>query len=706
MSIFPPRDVANMVAQCISENNHDISIFSSGSSSQGVYLPESDLDLVALFVNDESDEATMELCVTEKLIAILRNLCDRIILDIKGESGSLFLSPPSMTISTFHFTYPVLDHRMVDPKTYKIRNAEYINARTKLVGCQINNIKVDITCNQLGGLASALLIEEADDLIGFNHLLKRSIILVKAWCFHESEQLCGKKIIGAKEGVLSSYALSVLVMSLFNKFPTDLLIHPFAVLRAFLYTYSNAQAWTATSIISLRGIMALSEFRSSSSSVVENKFSKIQLRIQSMIKSVKSLSQNNVLSFQVKHCNIEDPLDFSNNLGLSISRHNLQIIHLALSQGHHQLESLLPWHPHLLDIATIPFESKVGTTCLDYKAICLFHDYWLLRRFFPFCLRMYQPRPGYLRDDMKDHPLQQGNKDIIGTFDETSLTSNIDPWAGNLQASRKRFRVALQRFGRTSPSISPTKISATSKEKCGPTCASQYSSPVARIGYDNESKVTVQTNSSGKDDDDAVQENRMHDFPNLSYHQRIFFTTIFFSVFLAVLSVSLYLRVRFLETTNPFEISNQMNQRDTILQYLPNGTMENLINTCSGCKPETLITFWVRLGESFAIEFDQSASLNNNNDNNIFEVGHQPSLCAENCSSNSDDYQPKLYGWRKNNEDLIVSEFYRLTRHLSYYAVNEVTAIDGGLYQSYVVEPNGTESVLANAVVRISGKAI
>lgn len=51
-----------------------------------------------------------------------------------------------------------------------------------------------------------------DRLVGRGHLFKRSIILVKAWCYYES------RILGAHRGLFSSYALETLVLYIFNVF--------------------------------------------------------------------------------------------------------------------------------------------------------------------------------------------------------------------------------------------------------------------------------------------------------------------------------------------------------------------------------------------------------------------------------------------------------------------------------------------------------
>jgi len=51
-----------------------------------------------------------------------------------------------------------------------------------------------------------------DNLINQNHLFKRSIILIKAWCYYES------RILGAHHGLISTYALETLVLYIFHVF--------------------------------------------------------------------------------------------------------------------------------------------------------------------------------------------------------------------------------------------------------------------------------------------------------------------------------------------------------------------------------------------------------------------------------------------------------------------------------------------------------
>lgn len=60
------------------------------------------------------------------------------------------------------------------------------------------------------------LLIQVDRLIGNDHLFKRSIILIKAWCYYES------RILGAHHGLISTYALETLVLYIFHRFHSTL----------------------------------------------------------------------------------------------------------------------------------------------------------------------------------------------------------------------------------------------------------------------------------------------------------------------------------------------------------------------------------------------------------------------------------------------------------------------------------------------------
>lgn len=119
-----------------------------GSSCFRTYLADSDLDLTVLI--HETANATDDM---QRLVSIFTSLCEEI---YRKEN-------PQTSIHN-HFT---------------IRNVDFINARTKLINCLVNNIGVDITLNQVSAVSSLIFLEEADKAIGCNHLFKQSVLLIK-----------------------------------------------------------------------------------------------------------------------------------------------------------------------------------------------------------------------------------------------------------------------------------------------------------------------------------------------------------------------------------------------------------------------------------------------------------------------------------------------------------------------------------------------
>lgn len=63
--------------------------------------------------------------------------------------------------------------------SHTLRNISFVNAKTPVVRCTVGNIDLDVTVNQLGSLGAITFLEEANRFIGKQHLLKRSLLLLK-----------------------------------------------------------------------------------------------------------------------------------------------------------------------------------------------------------------------------------------------------------------------------------------------------------------------------------------------------------------------------------------------------------------------------------------------------------------------------------------------------------------------------------------------
>ncbi|KAF5953198.1 hypothetical protein HYC85_011142 [Camellia sinensis] len=166
-------------------------VFTFGSVPLKTYLPDGDIDLTA-FSNNENMKETWANQVRHMLES-----------EEKNENAE-----------------------------FRVKEVQYIQAEVKIIKCLVENIVVDISFNQLGGLCTLCFLEEVDHLINQNHLFKRSIILIKAWCYYES------RILGAHHGLISTYALETLVLYIFHVFNNSF-TGPLEVLYRFLEFFSN-----------------------------------------------------------------------------------------------------------------------------------------------------------------------------------------------------------------------------------------------------------------------------------------------------------------------------------------------------------------------------------------------------------------------------------------------------------------------------------
>ncbi|KAK4802151.1 hypothetical protein SAY86_000354 [Trapa natans] len=270
-------------------------VFSFGSVPLKTYLPDGDIDLI-VFTGIYSEEV-----VANEVFSVL----DR----EEWNSNAQFI----------------------------VKDVQLIRAEVKLVKCIIQNIVVDISFNQLGGLCTLCFLEKVDNIIGKDHLLKRSILLIKAWCYYES------RILGAHHGLLSTYGLETLILYIFHLYHSSL-DGPFAVLYKFLNFYSKFD-WE-NYCVSLKGPVLVSslpeivvELRGDSCE--ELLFSSDHLKTCMETFSVPSHGSISQRTFIRKHLNIIDPLKENNNLGRSVSRGNYFRIKSAFAFGAQKLERVV-----------------------------------------------------------------------------------------------------------------------------------------------------------------------------------------------------------------------------------------------------------------------------------------------------------------------------------------------------------------------------
>ncbi|KAK6927186.1 hypothetical protein RJ641_008905 [Dillenia turbinata] len=282
--------VQTLIRRCLG-----FEVFPYGSVPLKTYLPDGDIDLTALSNPNVED-----------------SLASQVLNVLKGEEWN-------------------------EAAAYEVKDVQFISAEVKLVKCLVQNVVVDISFNQLGGLCTLCFLEQVDGLVGKDHLFKRSIILIKAWCYYES------RILGAHHGLISTYALETLVLYVFHLFHSSL-NGPLSVLYRFLYYFSKFD-WENNCIrlsgpvrkSSLPNIMAEMPINDGHDMLLQEEF----LRNCFLFSVPPKGHEANTRTFPLKHLNIVDPLRENNNLGRSVNRGNFFRIRSALKFGARKLGWIL-----------------------------------------------------------------------------------------------------------------------------------------------------------------------------------------------------------------------------------------------------------------------------------------------------------------------------------------------------------------------------
>ena len=213
-SIKTRMDVFRYVRDVVSKSLN-VQLFPFGSFASNTFLPDSNINTTAFVSKNEDDSWFVR-------------LNEAICLSIFGKAdlGSI----PSFTISNVSFV-----------------NGEYI----KMIKSSINKIAVDISVNQITALYTEALINNIDIFIGKDNLFKRSIILIKSWCYYESSKYTNGSgpVIGNGDSRLCLNSLIVMIIWVFNSIGKDI-DHPIQTLGHFLKIFSsfdwNSYALTTT----------------------------------------------------------------------------------------------------------------------------------------------------------------------------------------------------------------------------------------------------------------------------------------------------------------------------------------------------------------------------------------------------------------------------------------------------------------------------
>ncbi|KAL9237404.1 hypothetical protein vseg_011955 [Gypsophila vaccaria] len=284
--------VQRLISSCV-----PCQVFTFGSVPLKTYLPDGDIDLTAF-----SEDQNVKDHWAEEVQAMLQ----------KEEKN---------------------EHAL-----FSVKEVQLIQAEVRIIKCLVDNIVVDISFNQLGGLCTLCFLEEVDNLISQNHLFKRSIILIKAWCYYES------RILGAHHALISTYALETLVLYIFHVFNNSF-TGPLEVLYRFLEFFSKfdwanycVSLWGPVPVSSLPSMTAAPPRKDGGELLLSNLFLEACGRAYSVFSPG---SENRETHFISKHLNVIDPLRLNNNLGRSVSKGNFYRIRSAFTLGAQQLAKIL-----------------------------------------------------------------------------------------------------------------------------------------------------------------------------------------------------------------------------------------------------------------------------------------------------------------------------------------------------------------------------
>lgn len=231
--------------------------FAIGSHVSNTYLPNGDIDITIVLANDGSVAAqNAAACVGAGAVAgaaaVAADLGDpwfvrlneALCMTSMGKSLPQAAANTGIaTNATAPATVTATAVAAVHPKMV-VSNVSFVNAEVKVVKSQINGVSVDITSNRIAAMYAQALVELLDELVGKNHLLKRSLLLVKAWIINEAPRHSagGGSIAGAQNGGMKSWCIAVMTIWIFNNFGTT--IHsPIHALAQFLRYYSTF-SWT------------------------------------------------------------------------------------------------------------------------------------------------------------------------------------------------------------------------------------------------------------------------------------------------------------------------------------------------------------------------------------------------------------------------------------------------------------------------------
>ncbi|WPT18232.1 hypothetical protein PSENEW3_00006233 [Picochlorum sp. SENEW3] len=364
--------VNDLIKRCFSRQRKNVDAFMFGSVPLKTYLPDGDVDISIFYqsttrglVNGvDKDEQRMRETWAFELKKYLDELIQQqqqqqqVVVSYSVASGNGSVKTAKSVSSTGSGTNTAVTPTSSSPGILEVQDCQIIQAEVKLVKCIVSGLVVDVSFNALGGLCAVAFLEWFDRIIGRSHLLKKSIVLIKAWCYYES------RLLGAHHGLLSSYAVEVMVLFVINVYGSEL-ASPLEVFHRFLQVFAEFDF--ERYCLSMLGPIPLDSFPHPHIDEQQLPPGSLTVSAASLRDAVMQCSANPKVStaaieclspelsctsshqpkiqFARKHVNIMDPLLPSNNLGRSVNRSSHARMKMAFSQGATTLTRVLQSEP-------------------------------------------------------------------------------------------------------------------------------------------------------------------------------------------------------------------------------------------------------------------------------------------------------------------------------------------------------------------------
>ena len=207
-----------------------------GSTATRTYLPDDVLDINAFELYSGTDSG-------EILLKINETLCKHSLSC--GSSDAMRVRDIQLVCSE--------------------RESENQHENQHMIKCMVLNVSVSIRVNDFDEFGKILFLEEANRHIQNDHLLKRSLILIKTWCCHEASKYTpgSAPVMGImiKEGGLNDYILAMMLLMMLNFEESNdeetkmSELTPLKVLFKWMSFYSNCdwEAITVKAVINQKG---------------------------------------------------------------------------------------------------------------------------------------------------------------------------------------------------------------------------------------------------------------------------------------------------------------------------------------------------------------------------------------------------------------------------------------------------------------------